>query len=59
MNSITRNDVSIAPRRSSVSLSACLTRVLNWFERAHARRPCQEFWHSLHLQLRRDRAAAK
>ena len=28
-------------------------------ERAHARRPCQEFWHSLHLQLRRDRAAAK
>lgn len=59
MNSITRNDVSIAPKRSSVSFSDRFTRVLNWLERAHARRPRQEFWQSLHLQLRRDRAAMK
>jgi len=56
MNSITRNFTAAPVRdRSPVRIGERLASVRNFFEQAHARRPRQEYWQWLRLQIRQNR----
>ena len=56
MISIPRNYVAPVRERREVSMSDRVARALEWIEHAHSRRPRQEFWQWLQMQVRQGRA---
>lgn len=52
MISMPRNYVAPVRERGTASISDRAARALEWIERAHSRRPRQEFWQWLRAELR-------